>query len=368
MINLLEASGKLIPGIEKALTLYYDINSNEMVCKGIKNPSTENTIENYYIADLAASEKLRNRKNQWQWLAADNLPFEVQSTQKTQFNIFDELNHLVLCLAFPNNIDHKMDLLFIYLNSNLGSFGISKTDKNLSTENKSIIGAMAYNCFKLFMQQQQTDSKTLLAINHKVNAIQQENKQLKQELEGLRSTYKQSILEMCRQHLDKLSAQLSVQFELANDAIQKLEQFSGNADILLESLTQSAVLAINLNFGSSSAAIVLKAWDIQINEPEISSSQATKIEGLHERYFKTFHLLEKLESAARNVINSHQKLTSENVGSACPTPISAPAISDALRNHQKKVINLMNEYPDNWPTIRNEFRPVKNIIENSKTG
>ncbi|MBI9067210.1 MAG: hypothetical protein JEZ09_07955 [Salinivirgaceae bacterium] len=45
----------------------------------------------------------------------------------------------------------------------------------------------------------------------------------------------------------------------------------------------------------------------------------------------------------------------------------ALAISDALRNHQKKVINLMNEYPDNWPTIRNEFRPVKNIIENSKT-
>ena len=55
-------------------------------------------------------------------------------------------------------------------------------------------------------------------------------------------------------------------------------------------------------------------------------------------------------------------LTSANVSNAFATPISAPAISDALKKHRNKIITLMNKYPERWDIIRRDFRPVKNIL------
>lgn len=367
MLNLLEVSGKLIPGIEKSVALYYSAENQELMCQGLKKPHENDLIETYSIADQNYAQKLRTKKHHWIWMAAENLPFELSENKKVQLNIFDELENLVLCLGYLNPIDGKNDLLFLYLNSNLGSFGISNSNKPLATEHKSIIGAMAYNSFSIYINQQQKDSETLRAINQKIGAIQQENNQLKSELEHLKNSYRHSILEMCHQHLEKLSRQLSVNFELSNDAMIKLEAFRGNADVLMESLTQSAVLAVNMHFGNSNQTIVLKAWDIQIEAPN-PVTENNKIDGLHERYYKTYGLLEKLETAARVVINNHQKLTSANVGNAFPSPITAPAISDALKNHQKKVVRLMREYPDHWQTIRNEFRPIRNILERGQTG
>ncbi|MBL6950397.1 MAG: hypothetical protein ISR57_07110, partial [Bacteroidales bacterium] len=55
-------------------------------------------------------------------------------------------------------------------------------------------------------------------------------------------------------------------------------------------------------------------------------------------------------------------LTSVNVGKEFPTPISAPAITDALRKHKKRIIHLFDQYPEKWEIIRHEFRPIQNIL------
>jgi hypothetical protein len=55
-------------------------------------------------------------------------------------------------------------------------------------------------------------------------------------------------------------------------------------------------------------------------------------------------------------------LTGLNVGSACSTPISAPAISDALKKHRNKILTLLGLYPDRWNLIRSEFKPLINVI------
>ena len=83
---------------------------------------------------------------------------------------------------------------------------------------------------------------------------------------------------------------------------------------------------------------------------------------LFSRYSKTILLLDRLENASRNVIAQKLDLTGVNVGNSFSPPISAPAISDALKKHKNKIIHLFNEYPDKWAIIRKEFRPVKNII------
>ncbi len=367
VIGLLEKAGLLIPGVEKAVALFYDHSQLKMQSKILTTHANSQQLSDLYIEDINAAQKLRTRKIQYQWMASENLPFETKLQGRKQLNIFDELNNIVLCLGFKNDTDKNTDLLFLYLNHNKGNFGISNSNQNLSTGEKSIIGTMAYNSLNMYLQQQLTDSNTLKLVNQKVNLLQNENETLNKKLIQLTENYLASILVMCNNHLQNLSDEYGVTFKFAPDAVDKLQYFNGNIDELKEKLTQSALLALNLNFGQSENQIVLKAWDIDFTGYEIPK-QDKQIIDINERYQKTFQLLNKLENAARFVSNKNQRITSENVGQACPTPISAPAISDALKNHQRKLIKLMTEHPDKWPILRNEFRPVKNILQNIQAG
>ncbi len=367
ILGLLEKSTLLIPGMDKAIALYFDSATNQLVCKSIEVKNhNKPAINDFLIKDIPTAQALRNRNIQYRWMATDNLPFETGKSNKKQLDIFDELNNVVLCLGFKNSNDQHADLLFLYLNHNKGNFGLSNSIQKLTTSEKSIIGTMAYNSCNVYIKQQKTDSETLKLINQKVKLLHHENEKQKKQLINLKENYLSSIVEMCNIHLNKLTDEYGIKFCLSVDAIEKLQYFTGNIDDLKEKLTQSAVVALNLNFGQGDNQITLNAWDIDF------SNSATAINDnqpdVHNRYQKTLHLLNKLENAARIVLNKQQRLTSVNVGNACPSPISAPAISDALKNHHKKLSKLMNEYPHKWPTIRNEFRPVKNILYNSNVG
>jgi hypothetical protein len=213
-----------------------------------------------------------------------------------------------------------------------------------------------------------SDSNTLKLINRKIYNLQKENEELRADLLNIRESYQHTIIETGTIHLNSLSSQYGVNFVLSEDAIDKLKYFTGNIDILKEQLTYSATLALNTSFGQKSSEIVLYGNDLEFLN--IKTEKADDLEGvdISDRYRKTLLLLNKLENAAKTVSENKKGLTGENVGNACPTPITAPAISDALKNHQKKIVKLMQDYPDKWTTIRNEFRPVKNIIQNINIG
>jgi hypothetical protein len=42
--------------------------------------------------------------------------------------------------------------------------------------------------------------------------------------------------------------------------------------------------------------------------------------------------------------------------------ITAPAISDAVKTNKNRILRLLEKYPDKWPYIRKQFRPVLNIM------
>ncbi|MFA6401605.1 MAG: hypothetical protein WCX31_08270 [Salinivirgaceae bacterium] len=366
-ILLLETSVFLIPGIEKAIALFYDSSSQQVLCKELQNNSTNSTINDFFISEPVQVQKMRNKKFQWQWMSVSQLPFEAVNNQVKQLTIFDELQNIVLCLGFNNPLDGHADLLFLYLNRNNSCFGVSDSNSSLTTNEKSIIGSLVFNSLNWVLQQKLTDSQTLISMNQKMQYLQVENKELNDELGKIKLLYGQSLVAMCRQYLADIETQHNVRFDFDAGAIQKIVSYVGNSDQLIAAIEYSAKLAINLNFGNPQSTIVLKSWELEFENPKLSVATNTQ-HSVNERYLKTIHLLDKLESAACLVSNSKQRLTGENVGNACPSPISAPAITDALKNHQKKVLHLMEEFPDKWMTIRNEFRPIKNILLNQQVG
>lgn len=363
-VSMLEASVQLIPGIEKSTVLYFDNFTNTIRCKSIHHKQ-QSQVNEFAITDNELSHKLRKKKFQFQWMRSDQLPFETVEKGQKQLNIFDETANVVLALAFQNDNDSQSDLLFLYLDRNLSSFGLSNSSNTLTTSEKTIIGTMAYNSFKLQLNRNDSDRSTLYHVNRQIKTLQQQNDQLQTEIDQLKRGTQQTMVNLCHSHLKELSDEYQIHFSLDKTALKKLEQFTGSLEQLKSTLTEAAHLAMNMNYGTTQASIVLKAWDIQFDSHATVTESPVET-GIQERYQKTYLLLEKLENAARRVINNQDRLTSENVGGACPTPISAPAISDALKNHQKKVVFLLNQFPDRWTTLRNEFRPLRNLISNQQ--
>jgi hypothetical protein len=80
------------------------------------------------------------------------------------------------------------------------------------------------------------------------------------------------------------------------------------------------------------------------------------------RLTKTFLWLDDLEEATIKVQKQKKPLTSVNVGKELKKPISAPAITDKLRNHQKTIRGLMIDHPERWTLARTEFKPLMNIL------
>jgi len=42
------------------------------------------------------------------------------------------------------------------------------------------------------------------------------------------------------------------------------------------------------------------------------------------------------------------------------------AITDSLKNHRKRIVELLHKHPGKWPTIRSEFKPVLNLLKKAR--
>jgi hypothetical protein len=108
-----------------------------------------------------------------------------------------------------------------------------------------------------------------------------------------------------------------------------------------------------------------KEWQMNI---ENTYARRFKPQSLNkERFGRAGELLSRLELAAQNVLNEHLPLTGKKLGNHCEKPISAPAISEALKKHKSEIVELLTKYPEQWPILREEFTPIKNILVSSTT-
>ena len=176
-----------------------------------------------------------------------------------------------------------------------------------------------------------------------------------------REYYGLSLVKLCQQYLSEYSKKSDRNLFFSADAIEKIKKYKGDLKNIEDFIEKTVSYAESLNFDSD-AEIEISDWHLQFEGPEKQITSAEKPGTHNDKYTKTISLLDKLESAALKVKSQQLKLTGTNVGQACPVPISAPAITDALYNHKSKINTLVKLNPEKWNTIRGGFRPVINIL------
>ncbi len=357
----------LLPGIEKIITVHYD--DKEKMIKGILSEKRNKEYESQALnldKILTVLQRYMEEKNPYDWYSRQSLPFEIEiRSPNPTMNIFSELQNIVLLIRVPDFKNELNDLVFFYLNENPSNFGVTNTINPLTTDNKSIIAFILNNTIRTFINLQNNDKETLKFFNNRTRQIIAQTETLKYELQRTKENYGVSLVRLCKQIVHDKSIEKDRKYSLSYGALEKIKNYKGDIKDLETIINESIAYAESL-FVDEQSNIEIKEWHILTELPVQTEKAGIPEIQQADLYGKSVSLLDKLENAALVVTINHLKLTGTNVGKACPVPISAPAISDALYNHKSKINKLLKMYPDKWETIRNDFRPLKNILKDQE--
>jgi len=340
-------------GIEKVWIIAEDSdNENFVLYQANQNDEKVQFVEEVELK----KDNYLNNKHFYRWISLNDTPISADKDVRIQYNIFDEYKNSILHLFLPPD-DGEFLVFYIFFSQQQAVDGPT-ADSRLSTDNKQFVAHTIYNLLQELHSNYMHDRMV-------ANSLNKMQKRMSNANSG--NHLQHFIQSFVNDYLHKTSVQHGVRFEITDEALSYLSTIALTPARLTELLNDAIVWLLNFSFSKQSKFVIERLH--LTDSPAHEDVKKIDSDELHEeKYNRTFELLEKLEHAALKVINTGQKLTGYNVGQAFDTSISAPAITDALKKHAGKVRTLARIYPDRWPLIRNQFKPVQNVLEDETDG
>ncbi|NPA38037.1 MAG: hypothetical protein GXO47_14435 [Chlorobi bacterium] len=304
----------------------------------------------------------RLQKDRFGWIAKQEIPFYLaKGAALMQRTLFDELNYLILVITVRAKGNDLSDLFYLFFRGDKSNFGIQHDSSPFNTIQKSIIGTMALNFAREFY-------KSSLNFLEKTDFLRNETVRLLEYHSGKTTGgSNKHFLEWKKQwalsYIESLSDRRGISYSISDEALNTLLNTPHNFKHVKQALTNAAKFAYALAAPGVTTAEIRSSYIVFGPEQDNidSSESAEKMN----RMDKAYQLLEKLENAAQKLIANEIRPSSERIGKAMDKQITAPAIRDAIKKNQNRILQLLRKYPDKWPYIRKEFRPVLNIMPNS---
>lgn len=366
---ILGESLKTLPGIERVDLLFYNTGNAKTELHSIQSTKHSQQAVQLEFSNnsLDTLNAFRRKQSDQNWLGINSIPYSDNQANSVKQDLFSEFDSHVLGLAFPNTTDFSKDIFLFYFRKNTTDFGLSRSDKVLTTSNKSIIGHLLYNNLKSQLETVKHNQDSLRMLNEQTRFILNAKKNTELENSQLKTRNKENLLQLTEFLINDLDSSGKDVFYLSEEAKERIGEFSGSVFDLKKQLGRAMTLAKTLNFGTGSQEHILKSdyFNFEASkgkENHLNSTETLSEENTKHQHSKTFDFLNDMEQAAQLVLKLNWKLTSANVGHKLEKPITAAAISDKLKHHTYKIIRLLEQYPAKWPLIRKRFRPLQNVI------
>lgn len=363
---LLQHLAHILPSLEQMLVVYQENKPKQL---GILEVNEENPaptqLNPTVLFDYYLLERLYEGKRRIQWMRSDGLPWKKQKNQLGQQEVFGELENSVLLLRTQADKQGSSYLFLLFFNPDSTNFGPVRNDEVLNTSSKSILEQLIYRSISNAQLSYQEQQKQFALYQEYLSRLRDKTKYSASKYKQSDQSIGQMKLEFAHYTLGELSANLSSEVAFSAAAQEEIRSFEGGFKQMKTWIKDALEFAYFTDGNQKQMVLVIDDWHFKesdlnnIEEKEDSSSQ------IDQRYLKVFALLNRIEKAALKVASERKKLTSAAVGQAMEPPITAPAISDAFKKNQKKIIHLLEHYPDNWSLIRKEFKPLVNISTRS---
>lgn len=367
-ITALEHAVHLLPGLDRVDLLWNDPRTAELTLLSV-NKEDSSEIKNLSLSSNSISKLngFRKQKSAVAWNSHDELPFGESVEDFEEEGLFSEVLKSMLCLSFPSDLDAFNDVYIFYFRKDASEFGPIKSGNILNTQQKLIIGRLLFNSLKTILSQLTSNREVMMEYNKGISEMVQ---------------YQQQQLDIYKRESDDYKSQLDTILSKMVDAVKSpgdivvledkvkelLRPYLFDSGKVKKVLRKALVFVKTLQFGLNQNQIVLSAVHFKEFE-KIEESEKVNVDRNQDHYVahtKTYQFLEDLEFAAEQLTLKGIKLTSNRVGQTLGSPITAAAISDKIKNHSRKIIMLLEQYPEKWNVIRNRFRPIINIQERAK--
>jgi hypothetical protein len=346
----------MFSGVQKLVAVYKD--QHQIMQAVIK---TQDKSEPLHTLPFERElNKLRSEKADFTWFDESSLPFRVKQSGIFQQDIFNELEKTVLLLRIASQQDGKRDLLFVYFDKNLSHLALAHQNENkLGGDLKPLIAKLLHNSVTSVIKDAQSNQEILKHnFNPGTQNIIQSHKQLQSDYNELKirfhSNFEKLVKSIYYRYLDKSKYSIT----LSSLALEKLMTYQGNFDEIEAVIKSSIAYISTLYMGDLPEQLHIEDYFISLNAVKAENKEENN------RYSKTIDLLDKLNDAVKKVVLDNHNPTGANVGKAMSKPISAPAISDALKNHKSKILTLIDRYPNRWTELKQYFKPIQNLSLN----
>ena len=356
----------ILPGIEKVSVVYWSGAGQQLKAVTRTKEATSLEIHTDLLASPEAKlrlQKFRTVSKPYEWIRLDESPLIAELINNKKSDLFTEFQNTILLLRFKNDLDGKYDVLMIYFKKNLNQFGVTAAEKVLSVENKSIIGHILYHYFRNIFLANRHNHSILKSVRQNIQSINKENQKLREEISQVRLNLEDMIINLSIQHLRSLAEKDEREYHFSQEAIEKLKSYRGNVRYLPAIIEQSVTFTVNLLNYDDKGPVKLHAHTISFDDYQAGEERDHSMRTIESRESRTVLLLDRLEKAARVLKSKDMSLTSVNIGNTLTDPITAPAITDALKKHKTAILNLFKKYPQKWEVIRDEFRPIRNLFK-----
>jgi hypothetical protein len=296
------------------------------------------------------------------WQSPEELPFSIENAQIVQFDAFAETRKNVLIINL-RYIQKSPLLLFLYFNEDSSNFMLSMNKNSMTTETKEIIGTLCYNALKSALDNYYKDIHCMKKFRTGVNEVIRSLESAKDVINEHTTKHENVVLSYAMEVLNEIYGKTNgYNFEFSTKALDKIKDYAGDFSTLKNSLISAASFVLGMNASNKYSTLLIE--DYHISFPKITVEKETaKVTKPNSRREKTIQLLDNLEEAARKAMDKDPaKITSEKLCETYYKKITPPGISDALKTHSNLLPALLKEFPDRWPIIRNDFKPLINIV------
>ena len=304
--------------------------------------------------EKVAIQKIRNKRiYTYEWVDSLNIN-DLYAEKFNQQSLYSEEKLQGLAIYLPSLIDSKSNCIIFQIEPNATMQIDGKEFKGMTISEKSILSLTIFNVIKFEFNRIINERNILRNIGNFTKTLEFEKEELNSSLILSVERSKSLMNSIFNEILIPLNQKFNCEFKIDSSIYDFFIKNAFSISSLNKIIEEAASVSYALNF--TKQEIFLSKSHLNL-----SSLESQKIDFNTNNSDKIIDLLDRYEQAAERLQRNKETINGKNIAKALNPPVSPPAINDAIRKNEKKIIFYLKENKNRWPLIENNLKTIERL-------
>ncbi|MGM0477893.1 MAG: hypothetical protein ACQERC_01635 [Bacteroidota bacterium] len=290
-------------------------------------------------------------------------PFDAPEHSTDQLSFDDETKLNTLVLTFPSVHDKLRDVVAIEFPQHIFLKSINAAFSGISTQEKKVLQNLLSSILHA-EHERVSDERTIvggIAAQHSEQKTQIAD--YEERLATSERLYSSAIRSILKEFIEPYEREMERSIIIHDELVHYFAKQQLSIDRIKTYLEKMVTVAYHVNLESEQIELT-KAFAAALikdtpNPPRQSTPDLRETD-------KVIALLDRYETAANRVEKQGGILNAKNIARSLETPVTPPAITDAVKKNKSKIGYYLKQFPDRWSLIRQHIRPIERLDDTSQ--